>query len=295
MPAMKLASSPFHYRTPIRDCKLFFGRGYNTKRVLSRLRKGQSVSLVGKRRIGKTSFLYYISSPDMAEMHSKLFETYLFFYIDCDKLTGLSEDDCFRRIKAIVKKTISVWNMGSLVDLEAVTSVDAYYWLDQAFSLLEEKDIRPIIELDDFEGLAANRNLGLIFLGNLRALTSTHETLAYVTTSQRPLAGLVRRYSWIAGSPFPNIFRQYELRPFSRDESWAFLERRLRLVGIGFPEGVLDFLCGLGEGEPYRLQLAGACAYDVWCGNGGSIDERHCVGVKERFYTLLDLEDRNLE
>ena len=57
--------NPFFHRGPIRDRRYFFGRESETRRALQMLRQDQCVSIVGPRRIGKTSYLFrfvYLSS-----------------------------------------------------------------------------------------------------------------------------------------------------------------------------------------------------------------------------------------
>ena len=46
--------NPFFHRGPVRDRVYFFGREPETRQVLSLLSNGQSISLVGQRRRGRT-------------------------------------------------------------------------------------------------------------------------------------------------------------------------------------------------------------------------------------------------
>jgi hypothetical protein len=289
MARMSFAPNPFHHQGPIRDHELFFGREADVRKVLSRLRRGQSVSVVGEEKIGKTSFLHHISNPQVAAQHGLTSQTHLFFYVPCKRLAVLDESECFRQIRAIVEKTVSTCETRSVLTFENVTSSDAYYWLNQAFSLFERAGIQPIVQLDDFGFLTANTRLSLVFFGNLRALVDVYDTLAYLTTSRVRLADLERKAPRIAGSPFFNIFREYELQAFSPGTTRRFLVSRLESVGAVFPNVVVEFISDLSRGEPYRLQLGGACAYDVWFENRGSLCDRHCPEVEKRFYDALRL------
>ena len=99
--------NPFYLQGPIQDYELFFNREAYVKKVLRGLRRGQSVSVVGKEKIGKTSLLYYISHPQVAVQHGFESQTGLFFYVDCKRLADLDERDCFRQIKAVIEQTVS--------------------------------------------------------------------------------------------------------------------------------------------------------------------------------------------
>jgi hypothetical protein len=53
--ASPVLKNPFFHRGPVRDRRYFFGRTRETRQVLEMLCNGQCVSIVGPRRIGKTS------------------------------------------------------------------------------------------------------------------------------------------------------------------------------------------------------------------------------------------------
>jgi hypothetical protein len=287
MAPMAFAPNPFDHQIPIRDHRLFFDRDSDVRKVLTRLQKGQSVSVVGKEKIGKTSLLHYVSTPQVATRHSFVPHMHFFFYVDCKLLADLGEDGCFRHIKAIVGKTVSTGKVPSAPALNSIASSKAYHWLEQAFFLFETQNIQPILQLDNFDWLATNARLGRRFFDNLRALSDAYDTLAFLTTSRVPLVDLEREIPRITGSPFFNIFRKFELQPFSPYETRRFLEKRLNSAGAVFRESVLEFLSDLSQGEPCRLQLAGSCAYDVWCENACSLSEEHCGEIERRFSDAL--------
>jgi len=60
-------NNPFTYGNPISDPRRFFGREREIELVFSRLRNAEfeSSSLVGERRIGKTSVLNYLADRDV--------------------------------------------------------------------------------------------------------------------------------------------------------------------------------------------------------------------------------------
>jgi len=275
------APNPFHHQGPIRDPEIFFDRERDVKKVLSYLRRGQSVFLVGKEKIGKTSFLHHVSNPEVATRHGLTCQMLLFFYVDCKPLASLDEGARFSRIKAIMETEVAKEDLSLALSLECIACLTAYEWLIQAFSLFQDKHIRAIVQLDDFDELAAAVPLSIGFLSNLRALGDVR--MSYLATSRVPLFQLQGRVAENASSPFFNIFRPCDLQPFIRDESRKFLVTRLESVEAAFGDSALDFICDLGRDGPYQLQLSGACAYDVWCKHAGSLREEHFLEIEERF------------
>jgi hypothetical protein len=276
--------NPFHHQGPIWNRDAFFNRDADVRKVLTRLRKGQSVSVVGREKIGKTSFLRYVSDSQVAARYSLMPQKYLFCYVDCKQLANLSEDGCFDQIKAVVAEAISTWEASPVSVPEDAACPDAYFWLNQTLLLFDQVGVQLIAQLDDFDWLADNERLSLRWLDNLRAFSEEAPgTVAYLTTSRVSLVDL-REVPRIAGSPFFDIFWEYQLQSFDAGAARGFLERRLGPVGAVFPEGVLELIGSLSRGEPHRLQLAGDCAYDVWCEKGRRpLCDGDCGEIQERF------------
>ena len=57
------ADNPFFHRGAIRRAEDFVGREAEIAQTLGLLRNGQSVSLIGPRRIGKSSLLLHLTHP----------------------------------------------------------------------------------------------------------------------------------------------------------------------------------------------------------------------------------------
>jgi hypothetical protein len=280
MTPTRFAPNPFYYRGPIQRRELIVQSNSFVRRVLKRLQRGQSVSVVGKEKTGKTSFLYYTATPEVAVRHGFAPQMHLFFYVACKPMGKLSKEECFVQIKETIEQTVSAWETRSVSGIQNLSISDAYRWIEEALWLLVQQGIQPIIQLDDLECLATTNREGYTFLGNLRALAEIH-SVAYLTASQVSLVEL-QRDPKIAGSPFFNIFREYELQFFAPHHSHKFLMERLASVGADFPENIREFILSQ-EDDPYRFQLAAACGYDVWCENEGCLQEEHLEEVKKRF------------
>ena len=77
-------NNPFTYGNPISNPRRFFGREHETELIFSRLRNAEfeSSSLVGERRIGKTSLLNYLADVDVRRRYDLLGGTHMFVYVD---------------------------------------------------------------------------------------------------------------------------------------------------------------------------------------------------------------------
>ena len=58
-----IGENPYYHRGPIRDARHFYGRARETALALQMVKNRQSVSVIGPRRIGKTSLLFHLADP----------------------------------------------------------------------------------------------------------------------------------------------------------------------------------------------------------------------------------------
>jgi predicted AAA+ superfamily ATPase len=76
--------NPFTFGNPIRDPARFYGRREDLRQIVNRLRSSarESTSVVGERRIGKTSLLKYLDNTDVADGLGLSSIEYCMVYID---------------------------------------------------------------------------------------------------------------------------------------------------------------------------------------------------------------------
>lgn len=276
--------NPFRHQDPIRDRDVFFNRDVDVRKVLNKLRNGQSVAVFGKEKVGKTWFLHHVSDPQVAAGHGLMLPKHLFCYVDCKQWAVLDDDGCLDHIRAVLEEAISAWEACPFPAPEGTAYSDAHYWLDQTLNLFDRADIQLTLQLDHFDRRADNGRLTHNLLDKLRSLNQGHDTMTYLTTSRKPLVDLKIELSRTKESPFFGIFRNYELGPFDSDETRRFLETRFGSVVTVRVGSVLEFVSGLSGDEPHCLQLACACAYDVWCEKGKEeLCDGDCGEIEERF------------
>src|SRR5215467_3687834 len=98
-------SNPFTYGNPISNPRRFFGRSREIEQIFGRLRNEEfeSSSLVGDRRIGKTSLLNYLTDPSVRAAHNLGPEHYIFVYVDLEMVDEtMGPEQLWRRLLALM-------------------------------------------------------------------------------------------------------------------------------------------------------------------------------------------------
>ncbi len=167
--------NPFTQRGAIRDPGQFFGRQAELNQIFSCIGKMQSVSVVGERRIGKSSLLHYVCQK--GQSHAPRGAGLV--YLGVQRVRH--EADFYTRLLEEVGSRGSTFR-----DLE---------------STLRGKQV--VVCLDEFEQVAGNEAFSESFFDGLRSLAQ--DGLALVTASQHSLFDLCRDKKF-AGSQFWNIF-----------------------------------------------------------------------------------------
>lgn len=223
------APNPFTERGVIRDPKRFFGRKHELKQIFERLAAMQSVSIVGERRIGKSSLLAVIAAtgPD------RLGQEYEFHYIDLERVE--STDDFIARVL-------------DALSAEGETIRD----LERA---IEGRKV--VLCLDEFE---QSGEFSKEFFGALRSLASTGD-LALVVASRHRLADLARNGT--TTSPFFNIFTTLSLGPLSEAECGELLNGLAQPAGKTFPPDEMRAAYLETAGNPWKLQIFGYYLYET--------------------------------
>ncbi len=233
MTTISTALNPYAQRGMIRDPARFFGRERERGQIFSRLKTMQSVSVVGERRIGKSSLLYHIAQTG----RERLGEDYTCHYLDLQLV--LSTEEFFDRAC-------------ELLNTEGSTHRD----FEEAI-----RGKRIVLCLDEFEQATDNPAFGDEFFNVLRSLAQTGE-LALVVATQHTLPELYRSGA-IATSPFFNIFTVLRLGPLTEAEARELVTRPVERNGQSFSEAEIDFILGLAGTHPYRLNVACELLYEA--------------------------------
>jgi hypothetical protein len=255
------SENPFFHRGAIRLAKHFHGRKVEVDQILGLLRNGQSVSLIGPRRIGKSSLLLHICRPSVREAFQLHPPHALFVMIDCQELGGSPPEEVYESLLLSLSDAAEAAG----ITVEQFEQPGTYRTLDRALYQISSQNIPVVFILDEFELLAANRHLTPYFFARLRGLTTKYG-LAYLTASQRPLFSITAEEE-ILSSPFFNIFVTLPLGLFEENEARSMIDNRLDEVDIEFPEELIDYMLFLVGPHPFFLHIAGYHAFQAYMQN----------------------------
>ncbi len=239
-----------HLGKPIRASKHFYGRQREVAHVANDIHNRQCVSVVGIRRIGKTSLLFQLLNPSIRSAY-ELSDDVLCVYINCERLTRLPADEIYGHIMDQIYRQLKKRRQAGLLH-PPEKGLSFYDFENKLLELLKE-GLKPVLLLDEFERLAGNPQLDVTFFLGLRALHIEHE-ITYVTASQHPLLELAFSDEDTISSPFPNIFDSVRVGLFPEVEA----QELIQVAGLFSPE-TEDFLLDLAGGHPLALQQA--CYY----------------------------------
>ncbi|MBE7473873.1 MAG: hypothetical protein DPW09_39365 [Anaerolineae bacterium] len=256
-------SNPFFHRGPVRDPAYFFGRRQETGQILSLLGNGQSIALIGQRRMGKTSLLFHLSAPAVFAQHGLSSTQHLFIYIDCGGLAGLDPPGLYRLLleeisEVLVERGAAPGPPALPDEANSLT----YRAFERALREVTRQGWKLILLLDEFERLSRNPHLDPDFFSGLRALTARYP-IAYVTASRQPLLELTYADASALSSPFFNIFASIRLSPFAEADARDLLTSLATRGGLTFDPPLLDFLLDLAGPHPLFLQIAGFHAFEL--------------------------------
>jgi len=204
--------NPFTNRGMITNPNDFFGRKEQIDAIISRLHTMQSFSVVGERRIGKSSLLYYL-----AQTGTKLLgkSTYRLFYLDL-------QDAHFKTATGFLKAVLSRLGIPDSEISEKQSLNRNLVAFSHQIESLEQAGQQIILCLDEFENLFKHPDqFTEDFFDHLRSMLNRRK-LALITATQHPLQDLS-----LAGkltSPFYNVFTVVKLEEFTQDEACQFIE-----------------------------------------------------------------------
>jgi len=191
--------NPYLNRVMIKNPGDFCGRDKEVRKIYSRLDapQPQSISVVGDRRIGKSSLLNFVYNKKIRKRNMQNYANAIFVYLDFQNSVGFD-----------VQKFIDfLFNVFSFEMDDGSQYTKRPKTLDQLKDVvqeLHEKGKRIIILMDEFEIITRNENFEEDFFSFLRSLANSFR-VAYVTSSRDELQ-LMCHNKDISDSPFFNIF-----------------------------------------------------------------------------------------
>lgn len=258
--------NPYLNRSMIRSVGEFCGRRRELSRIMARIGAStpQSVSLVGERRVGKSSLLWHMAQPEVCAQHVTEPERYIFLSIDFQGNQHLDQDGFCRvfgeQLNAAAGERLAVEELSGLSGLE--TAVQA----------VDRAGLHLVCLFDEFETVTRNTAIGSEFYGVLRSLANAYQ-VAYVTASRQNLHRLCHSQE-ISESPFFNIFADVRVGAMPDSEVREIIEQPSAAAGLPLGEHA-GAIGRLGGNLPFFVQIACSAAFETLQESAdGTLDER---------------------
>lgn len=254
--------NPYLNRLTIPHPQAFFGRRKLVRKIMERLEspKPQSVSLVGERRIGKSSLLKYLTFSEVRTVLGSSRETTWVVMVDFQQARGLGVPGILGLLFRELRRQCG-FQIEGREDLEA---------LDRLGAAVLEANGRLIFLLDEFEGVTRNPGVGPDFYAALRSLAGNYP-VAFVCASGRRLKDLCQTRE-IADSPFFNIFTEVPISLFDEEEASHLVSGPSATGGIPL-EPLQGVILQQGGLFPFFLQMACSAWWEYLEGVRGTAED----------------------
>lgn len=254
-----MKSNPFSHRgRPIHQSHQFFGRQQEIRQVLDDLQSGQSVSIVGPRRIGKTSLSRVLPSAYRDAAVNAPRDT-CFVYFDCSTCHGVTAGVLCSMLAEAMHDALRQHDL-DLPARDKIARSLAFREFSDFVQDIARQGVRLILILDEFDLLSQNPYLDFTFFSALRGLAS-RDAITFLTISLKPLLALTFVDASTLTSPFFNIFANLPLGLLAPEEAQQLLVEIAQSGSLAFALPLLAFLLDLAGCHPLFLQIAGHHAY----------------------------------
>ena len=254
--AAPMAQNPFSYGGAISP-ELFYGRRDVLAALVNRVggRTAQSISIVGERRIGKSSLLNYFRAR--AEQLLPPGIAFIIIYLDLMKAYCRTWQGVMRALRReLTPVWREPWPAASDGDLVA---------FDFALEELQADGLRLVLCLDEVENLTQRPDEFNDVLEDWRAAGSMGQ-MAMIAASAQPLADLCA--SGGLTSPFYNIFSQQWLGLLAADDWRALVTQQMSATNDD-----LVFIERIAGGHPFFTQMTASYLWEARA--AGQVDYDH--------------------
>ena len=238
---MSQTLNPFCNRGVITDPDDFFGRENQIAEIITRLATMQSTSVVGERRIGKSSLLYHLCQTGVRRLKD---ESYRFCYLDLQDAHYHTAVGFFQAVLHKIEASADAVKPDNSANGNLVAFTDQIHALEHAGQ-------RLVFCLDEFENTFKHREqFSEDFFDHMRSQLSMRR-MAFVTATQRSLQSLSLEGKLT--SPFYNLFTVVDVKEFTNGEAQDFIVFYDK--SVSFRDEELTFIVSSFETHPLKLQI----------------------------------------
>lgn len=260
-------TNPYLNRSAIRDDGSFVGRTSELKRLFNRIggAQPQSISIVGDRRIGKSSLLRALMTRRAAYLARP--DQYLFVYLDMQSRLRWTPEMFFERLAESLPAGA---NGGLIADYDS---------LERWCRALQQQGRTLVLMMDEFQVLMREDTsasvLPVDFFNYLRSLANSFP-VSLVVTSHVDLYTLSHDHR-LSGSPLFNILHKLHLGSFTEREARELIETPSRRAGCLLTADE-PWIISRGGYHPLYLQIACSVVFDWRTEHGGQVPlDRDCL------------------
>jgi serine/threonine protein kinase/AAA+ ATPase superfamily predicted ATPase len=247
------SKNPYMNRVTIKNINEFYGRQNEVNKIYSRIgaSRPQSISIVGERRIGKSSLLNYIYNPVNRSKYLRNPDEHILIFIDFQEKRGIQLPEFF---EAVYECLIKEFNGG----LELNVPPD-YNGFTKVVGTLDTKGLKLILIFDEFEVITKSTDFNTEFYSYARSIANNFN-LSYIVSSGRNLQTLCHSKE-ISDSPFFNIFSNLTLTQFAEEEAVELITRPAERSGISMTNHI-PLILDMGGYYPFFLQMVCAAFFE---------------------------------
>ena len=266
---LKRLRNPFFSRQRITDPACFYGRKRELEGLYGAVITHQCRSMVGERKLGKSSLLTAVAHPTMMERFGLDPARAIFLYLDLEGMASAQREEFWVEVLDRLSAALPVADLRSQAERLLEAGELRFTTVRRLLRRVRDAGLDLILAMDEFETLARNPNFEPDFYGELRSLASELGAV-YLTASKRGLYELTYHHTETLSSPFFNIFSEMTLGLMPEDEARGLLETISRqgdpVAGAseaGFCEEEIDLALELAGPHPFFLQIAGFYLYEL--------------------------------
>jgi AAA+ ATPase superfamily predicted ATPase len=263
---VRIVPNPYTNRSAIKVPEQFFGRDAELTDIFTRIQGGQSVLLMGERRIGKSSLLYAVGN----ERKDALQEDTHFVLLDMQSVAGCTEDAFIRmfcrEVAAVTPARTGEQGRDALNDLALK---------------IRATGRRLIIAVDEFDVLVSNERIMPEFLAFLRSWTLRYDFPFVVAFRDGSIARIVEDPKF--GSAFLNQFGPVYVGPLKQEEARRLVREPAAERGVQFSREEIDLVLDLGGYFPLLLQIVCYQLFELRKSGQHVADLERWLGAKFRF------------
>ncbi len=229
----------------IENVKDFFGRQELINEIGHRLRSGQSISIYGERKIGKTSLLKYLYQVGIRQIPLPHAGQVVILYDTFGGKQDISPDAFLQGLYDELNRVMNLPVGGRQIDKNSFRKF---------ISERHHEGKRFVFFFDEVDAASENRELDHTFFSFLRSLSDKYN-VQYIIASRKSFKQLIEENN--ITSPFNGLFsgNLFKLQLFDEEDAYKFC-RKLSQDAMAGDTIPADLIIRLAGGHPFLIRLA---------------------------------------